>query len=81
MRNKKEFNNYYKVNDPWGVLKKKNSRNYILRKIFFKYIKNNVSVLELGCGEGNFSKYINKIGCNSLGVDISDIAIERAKKL
>ena len=81
MRSKEEFNDYYKVNDPWGVLKKKNSRNYILRKIFKKYIKNHNSVLELACGEGNFSKYINEIGCNSNGIDISDIAIERAKKL
>ncbi len=81
MRSKKEFNDYYKVNDPWGVSKKKNSRNYILRKIFNKYIKSHNSVLELGCGEGNFSKYINEFGCKSHGIDISDEAIKRAKKL
>lgn len=61
--------------------KKKNSRNYILRKILNKYIKSHNSVLELGCGEGNFSKYINAFGCKSHGIDISDVAIKRAKKL
>ena len=81
MRNEKDFNKFYKTKDPWGVSTNKNSRNFILKKIFKKYIKKSDNVLELGCGEGNFSKYINKIGCNSIGIDISGIAIERAKKL
>lgn len=40
------------------------------------------SVLDLGCGDGHFSKYCIENGAESvIGVDISNNMIERAKKL
>ncbi|MFZ3198800.1 MAG: methyltransferase domain-containing protein, partial [Bacillus mycoides] len=40
------------------------------------------SVLDLGCGDGHFSKYCIENGAkNVIGVDISKNMIERAKKL
>src|SRR5699024_8626678 len=40
------------------------------------------SVLDLGCGDGHFSKYCIENGAkNVIGVDISNNMIERAKKL
>ena len=80
MINKKEFDKFYKITDPWKV-NNKQSRNFILKKIFEKYIKKNSSLIEIGCGEGNFSKVINKLSKNNFGIDISEIAINRAKKL
>lgn len=40
-----------------------------------------MKLVEIGCGEGNFSVIINEISKNNLGVDISLTAINRAKKM
>jgi SAM-dependent methyltransferase len=36
-------------------------------------------VVELGCGLGHYTKKINDLGCETLGVDISGTAIEKAR--
>ena len=81
MRSKEDFNKYYQIEDPWGVKRVSNSRNYILKKMFKKHINNGDRVIEIGCGEGNFSKFIDNLTEDCTGIDISDIAINRAKKL
>lgn len=40
----------------------------------------NKSILELGCHDGSFSKYLKAKGAYITGVDINPIAIEKAKK-
>ena len=42
---KKEFNHLYAKPDPWGVSGNKNSRNYVLKKIFKKYLNKDNKVL------------------------------------
>lgn len=76
MRTAKDFNNFYKKKDPWGLLKFDDTRNEIIKKIIEKYQKN--KTLELGCGEGFLTQYFKKkhLICN----DISSIAIKRFKK-
>ena len=39
MKTREDFNEYYQTEDPWGVSTNKNSRNFILKKIFKKYLK------------------------------------------
>jgi 16S rRNA A1518/A1519 N6-dimethyltransferase RsmA/KsgA/DIM1 with predicted DNA glycosylase/AP lyase activity len=75
MKTAKDFNNFYKKKDPWGVFKDDNTRIEIIKKIIEKYQIN--KTLELGCGEGNFTKYFKKenLICN----DISSIALNRLK--
>ena len=80
MNEERDFEKFYLQEDPWGV-NKKQIRNYVFKKIFKKYFFKNMKLVEIGCGEGNFSVIINEISKNNLGVDISLIAINRAKKL
>lgn len=48
---------------------------------FKKIIKKGDDVLDLGCNAGRFSFYCEeKFGANVLGIDISDVTIEYAKK-
>jgi len=75
-----EFEKFYRVEDPWKVLNK-NVRNYVLKKTFKKHLKSVDKIIEIGCGEGNYSSYINKFVKNCNGIDISHTAIERAKSL
>ena len=37
-------------------------------------------ILDFGCGNGKFSKYLHKFGAEVVGVDISEIQLSRAKK-
>jgi len=69
----------YLKNDPWGTksvyaeeMRLKNSFNLIPPKYYS-------SILELGCSEGAFTKKLIDIGEKIYAVDISEIAIERAK--
>lgn len=75
MRTAKEFNTFYKKKNPWGVSKSNETRNIIIKKIIEKY--QTKKTLELGCGEGNFTKYFKKkhLICN----DISSLALNRLK--
>lgn len=41
------------------------------------YIKR--KLLDVGCGSGEFCIKLSQYGCNVLGIDISDVAIEKAK--
>ncbi len=44
-------------------------------------IENSKDILDIGCGEGNYARYIAKKGYNLTCVDFSKNAIERAKSL
>lgn len=37
-------------------------------------------VIDVGCGEGYFSLYLSRIGFDALGIDFSEVAIERARE-
>lgn len=42
--------------------------------------KNDLKLIEFGCGEGYIADYVSKMGIKYTGVDISGIAINKAKK-
>ena len=48
----------------------------IVKDVFAKYLKNQGTILEIGCGEGRDAKLFFEQGNNYLGVDVSLNAIE-----
>jgi len=77
MRSAAEFNQFYAVPDPWRISNAR-FRDKVLRRVVSKYIPGK-SVLELGCGEGHLTEAIFGDAKSVTGIDLSDIAIERAK--
>jgi 2-polyprenyl-3-methyl-5-hydroxy-6-metoxy-1,4-benzoquinol methylase len=79
---KSSFENVFSTEDPWKLNGRQEQFRY---KIVMKYIRKNflnsvLRVLELGCAEGNFTEYLVKEEYKITAVDISERAIERAKK-
>jgi SAM-dependent methyltransferase len=79
MRTAADFNLYYADLDPWHVSHAR-FRDTVLRRCLKPFIRNK-SVLELGCGEGHLTRAIFSQARSVVGVDISDVAIARAKSL
>jgi cyclopropane fatty-acyl-phospholipid synthase-like methyltransferase len=77
MRNAAEFNAFYAEPDPWHISRAK-FRDKILRRSVHKFVTGK-SVLELGCGEGHLTQTIFDGAKTVTGIDLSDVAIERAK--
>jgi len=74
------------ISNPWDseYLQNKQSPIYVpLWEKLKKFLKNhqqNKSILDYGCGDGNYSILIKDLGFNVMGIDISSNAIEIAKK-
>jgi predicted TPR repeat methyltransferase len=79
MRTAADFNSFYSVPDPWGIARA-TVRDIVLRDRLAKYIRGK-SVLELGCGEGHLTQVVFDKARSVNGVDISDVAIARARSL
>jgi cyclopropane fatty-acyl-phospholipid synthase-like methyltransferase len=78
MRTAADFNQFYAAeDDPWHISRAQ-FRDKGLRRSISKFVAGK-SVLELGCGEGHLTQAILSGSRTVTGVDISDIAIERAK--
>jgi SAM-dependent methyltransferase len=79
VRTAEDFNNYYATPDPWRISRAR-FRDTVLRRCLTRFIRNK-SVLELGCGEGHLTQAILGKARSVVGIDISDVAIARAKSL
>jgi cyclopropane fatty-acyl-phospholipid synthase-like methyltransferase len=79
MRTADDFNRYYATPDPWGIARA-TFRDRVLRRHLTRSTRNK-SVLELGCGEGHLTEAIFRKARSVTSVDISDVAIARAKSL
>lgn len=77
MRTAAEFNQFYAFPDPWRI-SRASFRDKVLRRCVSKHVAGR-SVLELGCGEGHLTQSIFNVARSVKGIDISDVAIERAK--
>src|SRR6266481_2608373 len=78
MRTAADFNQFYAAeHDPWHISRAR-FRDKGLRRSISKFVVGK-SVLELGCGEGHLTQSILSQAQTVTGVDISDVAIERAK--
>jgi 2-polyprenyl-3-methyl-5-hydroxy-6-metoxy-1,4-benzoquinol methylase len=79
MRTADDFNRYYATPDPWGV-SRATFRDRVLGRHLNRSTRNK-SILELGCGEGHLTQTIFRRARSVTSVDISDVAIARAKSL
>jgi SAM-dependent methyltransferase len=79
MRTAEDFNLYYATPDPWHI-SRSSFRDKVLRRCLTRFIRDK-SVLELGCGEGHLTREIFGRARSVVGIDISDVAIARAKSL
>jgi SAM-dependent methyltransferase len=79
MRTAEDFNLFYATPDPWHISHAR-FRDTVLRRRLTPFIRGK-SVLELGCGEGYLTQAIFSKARSVVGVDISDVAIARAKSL
>jgi SAM-dependent methyltransferase len=79
MRTAADFNLYYAAPDPWHISHAR-FRDKVLRRCLTPFIRGK-SVLELGCGEGHLTQTIFSKAQFVVGIDISDVAIARAKSL
>jgi cyclopropane fatty-acyl-phospholipid synthase-like methyltransferase len=77
MRSATDFDTFYKLPDPWRISRAK-FRDKILRRWLSKLVRGQ-SVLELGCGEGHLTQTVFSEAQSVTGIDISDVAIDRAK--
>ena len=77
MRTAAEFNSFYAVADPWHATRT-SFRDRVLRARIAPIVRGQ-RVLELGCGEGHLTEVLFRGASTVTGVDISEVAIERAK--
>ncbi|MGB4440562.1 MAG: class I SAM-dependent methyltransferase, partial [Sedimentibacter sp.] len=80
------FDNVASDYDAWYTDKKGNFVDKVETDLAFKMIKveKGMKVLDIGCGTGNFSIKLAKMGCIVTGIDISDnmlnIACQKAEE-
>jgi SAM-dependent methyltransferase len=77
VRTAEDFNDFYSAVDPWNATRSA-FRNRIFRRILSKRVRGQ-NVLELGSGEGHLTETIFNQARLVTGVDISDVAVARAK--
>lgn len=83
---KTEQHNYNELHKIWDSAHFGGSPTYMVRKILLKKEiekvlrkKRNISVLDIGCGTGDYIEIFNNYGVNYLGVDLSSYAIDKLK--
>jgi SAM-dependent methyltransferase len=64
------------------IYKKKNYAKefFFIKKIINKYLEKPKSILDLGCGTGNYSNLMTKLGLEVVGIDRSKYMLSIAKK-
>ena len=68
------FDQYATDYDGWYNEKRGSFVDKVETELAFKLleIKRGMKVLDFGCGTGNFSIKLDKMGCNVTGVDVSE---------
>jgi SAM-dependent methyltransferase len=79
MRTAEDFNRYYANPDPWHISRSR-FRDRVLRRWLGRFVRDRF-VLELGCGEGHLTEAVFGRARSVVGIDISDVAIDRARAL
>jgi|GEM_PF-6302888 len=80
--------NQKKLKDVWDAIAttwENSSENYgktIHKKLLVKFLGDvtNKKILEIGCGDGRYLKFLQERGAYVIGLDISDVALSLAKK-
>jgi 2-polyprenyl-3-methyl-5-hydroxy-6-metoxy-1,4-benzoquinol methylase len=65
----KDYSNLYDL-----IYKKKKYKKefFFIKRIINKYLKSSGNILDLGCGTGNYSNLMTKLGLQVVGVDKSE---------
>jgi SAM-dependent methyltransferase len=79
LRTAEDFDSYYRSPDPWQIADA-SRRNRALSRIIGPCVAGK-SVLELGCGEGHLTASVFRDASEVRGIDISPVAVSRAKAL
>jgi len=75
MIKKKEYDRWYKKGAHWEVEHPSKTVDLLLPEL-----KKDEIVLDLGCGSGRDCLFLARRGFKTVGIDISDVAIEKARK-
>lgn len=71
----------YRVEDPWHMESDLERARFEATNRLIEGVFGRVgSVLELGCGEGHQTEYLARLSDEQYGVDVSRLAVERARK-
>ncbi len=76
------FDNVASDYDAWYTDKKGSFVDTVETDLAFKmiHVEKGMKILDVGCGTGNFSIKLAKMGCSVTGIDISDNMLEIASK-
>lgn len=78
---KEEADNYFKRNKEFYLNEENKYKISKLYKIYAKYMKENMKILEIGCCNGiNLNYYNENVGCTVYGIDPSIEAIKMGKE-
>jgi SAM-dependent methyltransferase len=72
----KDYSNLYDL-----IYKKKKYKKefFFIKRIINKYLKSSSNILDLGCGTGNYSNLMTKLGLQVVGVDKSEHMLSIAR--
>jgi SAM-dependent methyltransferase len=74
------LNRLYGISDPWEMTSKKEQFRFAETNAFIQRKLGRVgSILEVGCGEGHQSEYLERVAERLVGIDVSSRAVERAR--
>ena len=80
-KSNQRFNQIYSEqppeNIPWNAL----GLPVAIKELITNEIAEACKAIDIGCGLGNYSRELAKVGFEMTGVDFSNVAIEKAKKL
>ena len=71
---------YSKIYDFLYTRKNYTKETYLIKKILKKHLPNSKSLLDLGCGTGQYSNLMTKLKLKVVGVDRSQSMLNIAKK-
>lgn len=76
------FDNVASDYDAWYTDTKGNFVDKVETDLAFKmiHVEKGMNILDVGCGTGNFSIKLTKMGCKVTGIDISDNMLDIARK-
>jgi ubiquinone/menaquinone biosynthesis C-methylase UbiE len=81
---KRELNNFYRFQvQKWGRNRHRWITDFMAREMVFSWCKESASgknVLDLGCGEGYFSRMVAQYAHSVLGIDLSDSMVDLAER-
>jgi len=76
----KELKEYYESCEEYYITLEKKGMEHYKKYIDFLMPENGNKVLDVGCGTGQVVHYLSKLGFEAYGVDISPIAIQKARQ-